>query len=414
MEHGFGHDFSQVRIHTDAHAAQAASTVAARAFTVNHDIVFGVGEYAPQTESGRRLLSHELTHVVQQQAGVHLKNGVGQAGDAYETHADAVADLVVNGKQAGPLLDQVPGSAGGHVEGMAGAGIMLTAGQPVQMQPQWEPPKKSTWVPEPLSLSTRTIFANQKEFEDFNLMYEMRPRIASALAHEYWSHKHPEPKVSREGKQTSNEYKWDPGGTAPADATLAPGLAVGTYSGGYSSVPVQPLDEKRVYEAIYRSLVKIKRGKGDKLEDWVQKDVPDNLRVEQEIEVAKWGAKEATAKVAEEFAKKKIKNEATLKVAEISIKLLGKDILGTVGLVLGSEIIGALAIAWSVGELLYSLAELDQLTGEQAVDARIFADVRAYFLGKEQAEEDRKRLSQPFRFANPILKPDKATVVPRH
>lgn len=72
MEPRFSSDFSQVRVHADERAAESASAINARAFTVDRDIVFGAGEYAPQTESGRRLLSHELTHVVQQQSAVHL------------------------------------------------------------------------------------------------------------------------------------------------------------------------------------------------------------------------------------------------------------------------------------------------------------------------------------------------------
>ena len=66
MEPRFGHDFSKVRVHADARAAEAASSIDARAFTSNRSVVFGGGAYAPQTESGRRLLAHELTHVVQQ------------------------------------------------------------------------------------------------------------------------------------------------------------------------------------------------------------------------------------------------------------------------------------------------------------------------------------------------------------
>lgn len=62
----FGHDFSRVRIHADGRAASAARSVQARAFTVGRDVVFGVGQYAPGTDAGRRLLAHELTHVVQQ------------------------------------------------------------------------------------------------------------------------------------------------------------------------------------------------------------------------------------------------------------------------------------------------------------------------------------------------------------
>jgi len=66
MEPRFGHDFSQVRVHTDSRAAAAARAVNARAFTVGHDIVLGAGQYAPETTAGQRLLAHELTHVAQQ------------------------------------------------------------------------------------------------------------------------------------------------------------------------------------------------------------------------------------------------------------------------------------------------------------------------------------------------------------
>ncbi len=104
MEPRFGHDFGNVRVHTDGRAAKAASMVDARAYTVGSHIVFGVGEYAPQTGSGLQLLSHELTHVVQQRAGVYLSGNVGQIGDNYERQADSVARHVGRGESAGPLL----------------------------------------------------------------------------------------------------------------------------------------------------------------------------------------------------------------------------------------------------------------------------------------------------------------------
>jgi hypothetical protein len=69
FEPRFGHDFSSVRIHHDAPAAAAAADVQARAFTLGRDVVFGAGEHNPGTDSGRRLLAHELTHVVQQRSG---------------------------------------------------------------------------------------------------------------------------------------------------------------------------------------------------------------------------------------------------------------------------------------------------------------------------------------------------------
>jgi hypothetical protein len=66
MEPRFGHDFSQVRVHTDGQAAASTRSVDARAYTVGNKIVFGVGQHRPDTGAGKRLIAHELTHVVQQ------------------------------------------------------------------------------------------------------------------------------------------------------------------------------------------------------------------------------------------------------------------------------------------------------------------------------------------------------------
>jgi hypothetical protein len=62
-----GHDFSQMRVHTDERAAASAEDVNALAYTVGQRSVFAAGRYAPETTAGRRLLAHELAHVVQQQ-----------------------------------------------------------------------------------------------------------------------------------------------------------------------------------------------------------------------------------------------------------------------------------------------------------------------------------------------------------
>lgn len=67
VESRFGHDFSRVRVHTGARAAESARTVNAQAYTVGRDIVFGAGEYAPVSGPANRLLAHELAHVVQQE-----------------------------------------------------------------------------------------------------------------------------------------------------------------------------------------------------------------------------------------------------------------------------------------------------------------------------------------------------------
>jgi hypothetical protein len=70
MEQRFGHDFSNVRIHADSTAARSAREVSARAYTMGQQIAFGAGQFAPGSQDGRRLLAHELTHVVQQTGDV--------------------------------------------------------------------------------------------------------------------------------------------------------------------------------------------------------------------------------------------------------------------------------------------------------------------------------------------------------
>lgn len=73
MESQFNHDFSSVSIHSDSAADALCKQLSARAFTVGSDIFFASGEYAPDSQEGKRLLAHELTHVVQQGSGVTRK-----------------------------------------------------------------------------------------------------------------------------------------------------------------------------------------------------------------------------------------------------------------------------------------------------------------------------------------------------
>lgn len=69
FEPRFGYDFTQVRVHTGGLAARSAKALGAHAYTVGNDMVFGEGKYAPDTEGGKRLIAHELTHVIQQRHG---------------------------------------------------------------------------------------------------------------------------------------------------------------------------------------------------------------------------------------------------------------------------------------------------------------------------------------------------------
>jgi hypothetical protein len=101
MEPRFGHDFSRVRVHTDAKAAESARAVNALAYTVGRDVVFGRGQYAPTTSAGQRLMAHELTHVVQQSSGQPAIQTCGIAiespGSAAEHEAATAAATVMRG-----------------------------------------------------------------------------------------------------------------------------------------------------------------------------------------------------------------------------------------------------------------------------------------------------------------------------
>jgi hypothetical protein len=70
----FGYDFNQVRVHNDTKATETAQDLKAKAFTTGENVVFGAGQYSPETTAGKKLLAHELTHVVQQGAAKETLN----------------------------------------------------------------------------------------------------------------------------------------------------------------------------------------------------------------------------------------------------------------------------------------------------------------------------------------------------
>jgi len=101
FEPRFGHDFSQVRVHTDAKAAESTRAVNALAYTVGRDVVFGAGQYAPGTTRGNRLLAHELAHRVQQASWTSAPKAdleIGAPGDAHEAEAEQLANIVSDDK----------------------------------------------------------------------------------------------------------------------------------------------------------------------------------------------------------------------------------------------------------------------------------------------------------------------------
>lgn len=114
IQASFGaHDVGDVRAHVGGGAAAASEAIGARAYATGRDVAFAG---APDLHTA----AHEAAHVVQQRSTVQLKGGIGEAGDAYERHADEVADRVVQGAPAGDLLDQMAPPGSGAAGGPAG------------------------------------------------------------------------------------------------------------------------------------------------------------------------------------------------------------------------------------------------------------------------------------------------------
>jgi len=93
MEPRLGHDFSKVRVYADEKAAESAQAVNAIAYTVGQKVVLGGNRYAPETREGRRLIAHELTHVVQQKGLAREEGGaihVGPVDSPQEREAEAI------------------------------------------------------------------------------------------------------------------------------------------------------------------------------------------------------------------------------------------------------------------------------------------------------------------------------------
>ena len=99
MSDATGHDFSDVKVHTDSESHALNEELSAKAFTTGRDVFFREGAYQPGSGEGQELLAHELTHVVQQSSGaVGSRSGgmtVNAPGDTYEQEADSVAHTVM-------------------------------------------------------------------------------------------------------------------------------------------------------------------------------------------------------------------------------------------------------------------------------------------------------------------------------
>ena len=132
MEPRFGHDFSEVRVHTDAKAVESAEAVNASAYTVGNDIVFGAGQHSPETTKGKQLLAHELAHVVQQGRG---STGASTATEgSLEREADTVAQTAIDGSRPIQVIGASPSRIARQTKGV----MPSSEPKPVAALPQVE------------------------------------------------------------------------------------------------------------------------------------------------------------------------------------------------------------------------------------------------------------------------------------
>lgn len=114
IQRSFGrHDVTGIAAHVDDNAAGSSRAIGAEAYATGSHVAFA------SHQPSLRTAAHEAAHVVQQRSGIHLKGGIGESGDPYERHADAVADTVVRGESAQSLLDAVAQPARGAMSSPA-------------------------------------------------------------------------------------------------------------------------------------------------------------------------------------------------------------------------------------------------------------------------------------------------------
>jgi hypothetical protein len=161
------HDVGHVQAYVGGEASAACDELGARAYATGAQVAFAE---PPDLHTA----AHELAHVVQQRGGVALAGGVGQAGDAHERHADAVADQVVRGESAEALLDAYAGGASGvravqrwhpdHAEGTRGSrrhgAAGRTAARPADHAPR-EAPRDEPEIVALIDDAVRAVAGNE-------------------------------------------------------------------------------------------------------------------------------------------------------------------------------------------------------------------------------------------------------------
>jgi Domain of unknown function (DUF4157) len=109
MEPRFRHDFSRVRVHADPTAAKSAAALTALAYTFGNDVVFASGQYTPETNEGRHIIAHELTHTIQQGGShPHADSVISDPRDPSENEAQLAADAILKVPSSPRVLRSTP------------------------------------------------------------------------------------------------------------------------------------------------------------------------------------------------------------------------------------------------------------------------------------------------------------------
>lgn len=226
FESNIGHDFRDVRVHTDGAAAESAQQIQAKAYTHGNHVVFGSGQYAPNTAAGQQLLGHELAHVVQQsRGGSPGRLELGAPDTAAEFEADAVAQQVVGGA----ALPVAIGGTGAGVVQRAGENHAADTAAPVRR------PRSLFQTLDPSALSDSEI---EQEVGEIRAWFDANP--ASSATSEMLAHA-----LGRLGHEFVMRHRaslpaGDPRGASsitPADVRRASSSRLGGAAMGFTAVP---------------------------------------------------------------------------------------------------------------------------------------------------------------------------------
>jgi len=359
IQRSFGnHDVSGVEVHTGPQATDSNHALGAVGYTIGNHVAFAG---TPDLHTA----AHEAAHVVQQRGGVQLSGGLGQAGDAYERHADAVADGVVKGKQVGALLNQMPGLSGdGHASGTQ------TRDQPVQMQGgpnKSQNQKMATGDPTTDLLQKAFQQAFQKSLQQYFQTDEIKKPIVEKLATDY---------LNRPGKLEISAR------AVPNSPYVIPGVHDPSYN--------------EVYIAIYNAIDidELVKGKWN----WRDATVKKKTRDEKLGEIGAFATQEfiqgklqgAVVKTAVSWATK----ESVLVTATFT---LAEAAAATAATLFAIELIGIATLALGLYELANSINAPAELSPYQEKNANIVASVKAWLQKKQEAADLKERLNKPFK-----------------